>query len=885
MGIYLSSVFSFLRSSRIFSLRLFVAFNLFLILTMGESTHLLAQDEYVAGSQATTLRVAIDDRYPPYVFHDANGVLIGYLVDVWKLWERKTGVHVELMASDWAKAQEDMASGRADVIDTMFSTPERLKTMDFSLSYVDIPVSIYTLAGIGGIIDIKTLQGFLVGVKKGDACATQLQQSGITTLVGYPNYEALIHAAESGKVKVFCLAEPPANFLLSRDGAEGSFNKAFQLYTGQFRRGVHKGDVKTFALLERGFTDISPQENKVLHDKWMGTPMERSPYYRYLGYSILAAILFACFLMLWGVMLRRLVRQRTEQLRISENFFHTLAKINPVGIFRIDINQNCIFVNLSWCEISGQSFVQARGDGWMQGIYSEDREKVRLAWQSAIAESRPFSLEFRFQHQNGKLAWVYGQSVAMSNDAGVVTGYLGTVTDITHQKVSEDEIRYLAQYDFLTGLPNRRFLHDHLQKALLSAVSNQRSGAVLFIDLDNFKTLNDTLGHDKGDFLLQQTAQILSDCVRDIDMVARHGGDEFVVVLEELSSDEQEAFLQTERIAEKILADLNHTYILGSQQHHSTASVGISLFGHHHVKVEELLKQTDLAMYQSKVAGRNTLRFFNPEMQDAVTDRATMETDIRKGIQDNQFLLYYQPQMDDRGGVIGAECLLRWAHPERGLVSPSAFIPLAEDTGLILPLGYWVLETACEQLAIWGANTETAHLVLAVNVSSRQFRQTNFVQQIQELLHKTGANPHKLKLELTESLLLDNVESVIATMMTLKAQGVCFSLDDFGTGYSSLSYLKRLPLDQLKIDQSFVRDVLTDPDDAAIAKTIISLGQSLDLSVIAEGVETEAQRQFLERYGCRAYQGYLFSRPIPLDDFTEFLDKTAELFSSEADFS
>ncbi len=443
------------------------------------------------------------------------------------------------------------------------------------------------------------------------------------------------------------------------------------------------------------------------------------------------------------------------------------------------------------------------------------------------------------------------------------------VRDITARKLAEDEIRNLAFYDPLTRLPNRRLLLDRLHQALASNTRSGRHGALLLIDLDNFKTLNDTLGHDMGDLLLQQVAQRLSTCIRVGDTVARLGGDEFVVMLQDLSENAEEAATQTESVGEKTLQSLSQPYRLLGYENHSTPSIGITLFGGQQHAIEDLLKQADLAMYQSKTAGRNTMRFFDPEMQTKVTNRAAMEVDLREALRQQQFILQYQPQVVGDGRITGAEVLMRWQHPQRGLVPPIDFIPLAEETGLILPLGQWVLETACVQLAKWANHPEMAALNLSVNVSANQLHQVDFVDQVLAVLRSTGANPHRLKLELTESLLVSNVENTIVKMTALKAQGVGFSLDDFGTGYSSLTYLKRLPLDQLKIDQGFVRDILIDPNDAAIAKMVVALAESLGLSVIAEGVEIESQRSFLASQGCHAYQGYLFSRPLPLDKFEE----------------
>jgi diguanylate cyclase (GGDEF)-like protein/PAS domain S-box-containing protein len=472
---------------------------------------------------------------------------------------------------------------------------------------------------------------------------------------------------------------------------------------------------------------------------------------------------------------------------------------------------------------------------------------------------------------DGSLSWISINSapiLAPDEDRphSVVTSFV----DITHAKKSATTINELVFYDHLTGLPNRTLLLDRLKQAMTTGSRSGSFGALLFIDLDNFKELNDTLGHEVGDLLLKQVAQRLTPCVREGDTVARLGGDEFVVILANLGMDERGAAAGTETAAEKILATLNQVYRFGSSAHHSTASIGATLFNGHPVSIDTLMKQADLTMYKAKEAGRNTVCFFDPAMEVAVKARAALESDLRAAVEAKNFVLHYQAQVAG-GQVTGAEVLVRWKHSERGMVSPAEFIPLAEETRLILPLGHWVLETACKQLAVWAAQREMAHFTLAVNVSALQFKQSDFVDQVLAVLADTGANPRRLKLELTESMLANNVQDIIEKMFALKAKGVGFSLDDFGTGYSSLSYLKRLPLDQLKIDQSFVRDVMVDANDAAIARTVIALAQSLGLGVIAEGVETEAQKDFLANSGCHAYQGYFFSRPLPLDDFESFV--------------
>jgi len=452
-------------------------------------------------------------------------------------------------------------------------------------------------------------------------------------------------------------------------------------------------------------------------------------------------------------------------------------------------------------------------------------------------------------------------------------GSIWVIEDISGRKAAEEEINKLAFYDSLTLLPNRRLLLDRLKQALVSCARNSYVGALLLIDLDEFKTLNDTLGHDMGDQLLQEVARRLQTCVREGDTVARLGGDEFVVMLLGLNESRDSVAQQCELVGEKILQTLGQPYHLNNHGLHSTPSIGITLFDGQAQLLDELLKQADLAMYQSKAAGRNTLRFFDAAMQGIVNERAALEADLRVALRQQQFVLHYQPQILGEQRLTGAEALVRWVHPQRGMVSPAEFIPMAEETGLILPLGNWVLETACSQLAQWATQPAMAELSIAVNVSAKQLQQPDFVEQVLAVLQRTGANPRLLKLELTESLLVSNVENTIAKMASLKSKGVGFSLDDFGTGYASLTYLKRLPLDQLKIDQGFVRDVLIDPNDAAIAKMIIALAASLGLTVIAEGVELQGQWDFLARQGCHAYQGYYFSRPLPLAAFEAFAQR------------
>ena len=559
-------------------------------------------------------------------------------------------------------------------------------------------------------------------------------------------------------------------------------------------------------------------------------------------------------------------RAADEELRIA-----AIAFESQEGMYITNTAWEFLRVNKAFTEITGYSAIETIGkkpemlrSGKHEGFYFTEmmtRLDASGAWQGEIWDNR----------KNGETYPALLTITVVKDDAGKVSHYVGTFIDISSRKTAEEKIMNLAFYDPLTFLPNRRLLMDRLEQAMAGGVRHHRKGALLFVDLDNFKKLNDTLGHDKGDILLQQVAKRLITCTRDIDTVARLGGDEFVIMLEDLSEESIEAAMQAEVVGEKILTALNLGYQLAGIEHRSTPSIGITLFGETLESIEEPIKRADLAMYQAKSAGRNTMRFFDPKMQAVVAAHVALEDALRKAIVDDQFLLHYQVQVTHDGQLTGAEALLRWTHPVRGMVSPAEFIPLAEETGLILPLGHWVLETACIQLARWANDPEFGHLTLAVNVSARQFHQDDFVKQVLDVIERTNVNPKRLKLELTEGMLVSNVEDVISKILAIKEHGVDFSLDDFGTGFSSLAYLKRLPLDQLKIDQSFVRDILIDPHDAAISKMVIVLAENLGLSVIAEGVETQAQRDFLASQGCLAYQGYFFSRPLALHEFEVFV--------------
>ncbi|MHB1173750.1 MAG: EAL domain-containing protein [Sulfuriferula sp.] len=1127
----------------------------------------------------TAITVVMDDNYPPYVFRDADGTLTGYLIDSWALWEKKTGVHVNLLATDWKTAQQRMMTRHADVIDTVFRTPERERTLDFTPPYEQIPVAIYAYSHIGGITDLNTLRGFMVGVKVGDACVDKLEAAGIRDLQPYASYAALIDAAVAKKVRVFCMDEPPANYLLYHAQAEHEFNKAFRLYTGQFHRAVHKGDTATLALVERGFAAFTPAERLALHDKWMGSRLGASGYGRYVGYALLGMALIGGVLVLWIFTLRRVVKQHTAQLEIERTHLQVLIKSipdliwlkNPDGVYlscnpmverlfgaseaeiigktdydfadktladsfrehdREALAANRPRINEEWLhfaadnseglfetiktsirDVKGKPIgvlgiarditerkaaeIKIRRLTWLYAALSQCNQAIvhsttaeelypqicraavqfggmKMAWigivdrqslqvvpvafygdenkyletirisvdadspfgrgptGTAIREDRPFwcqdflndpytapwhehaarsgwrsvaSLplhrngtpigaisfyvdtlnafdeevrnlllelaididfaldnldraaehkrvekgrdealdrlqkiasrvpgvvyqykqfcdgrscfpfaseafhqifrihpeavredasqvwtllhpddlgvvagsihesardltpwhqEFRVQFDDGTIRWLYSNAVPQ-READESVLWHGFISDITERKQTEEHIQWLAHFDLLTGLPNRPLLNDRIKSAISMAQRNHTQLAVLFLDLDHFKNVNDTLGHHAGDQLLIEVANRLQQVVRDEDTVSRLGGDEFVLLLP--GTDAKGAA----HVAGKLLQAVAQSYQIEQHELTVTPSIGVALYPGDGEDFEILCRRADIAMYRAKRDGRNNFRFFTSEMQASSARNMQLENALRRALERDQLYLHYQPQMGlPDGRIVGAEALLRWKHPELGVISTAEFIPIAEDSGLILPIGEWVLRSATAQLKRWIDNGMEP-MVVAVNLSAVQFHNTDLPQLITQILEEADLPAQYLELELTEGVAMDDPLAAIAVMDKLHERGIRMSIDDFGTGYSSLSYLKRLQVYKIKIDQSFVRDITIDKEDKAIVDAIISLARSLGLKTIAEGVETRQQLDFLRDKGCHEIQGYYYSKPLPADEFEAFV--------------
>ncbi|HHJ17630.1 MAG TPA: EAL domain-containing protein [Gammaproteobacteria bacterium] len=556
-----------------------------------------------------------------------------------------------------------------------------------------------------------------------------------------------------------------------------------------------------------------------------------------------------------------------QELRLAATTFESHA-----GILITDAHGTILRVNPAFEAMTGYSASELVGQNpRMLQSDRQDNAFYEHMW-SLLAETGQWHGELWNRHKDGHLYAELLTITAVRNTAGEITHYVGTTQDITERMRAEARVEHLAYYDDLTDLANRRLLRDRLQQEIAVARRHVVYGALLFIDLDQFKHLNDALGHPVGDELLRQVAQRLKSMVRAEDTVARLGGDEFVLVLPAQDKDLSRAGFEAQAVAEKVRAQLAESYNLNGHQYHMTASTGIVLFPEGDEDADDVLKHADSALYRAKEDGRNLVRFYQPSMQAAANTRLTLEKDLREALEQGGFELHYQPQVDTEGHIIGAEALIRWQHPQRGMVPPNLFIPVAEETGLILEIGNWVLRTALQQVCEWrrcGIGEQLSRL--AVNVSPRQFHQSNFVDQVLGICEETGVSPDCIELEITESLVMNSIGETIEKMDELRARGVRFAIDDFGTGYSSLNYLKRLPLDLLKIDQSFVRDIVSSPNDAAIVDTIIAMTSHLGLGVIAEGVETLAQLEFLKARGCPSFQGFYYSRPVPAEELARLL--------------
>jgi len=550
-----------------------------------------------------------------------------------------------------------------------------------------------------------------------------------------------------------------------------------------------------------------------------------------------------------------------DALRESERRYQIMAESSPVGIFRCDRHTRCRYVNRRWREITGLTTAQAADEGWIAAVHEDDRDGVLRGWQLAVAEEQIFRTECRFRRPRGLTTWVFVQAEPVFDGKQQLTGYIGSVTDISERKRTEEEIRRIAYYDALTKLPNRAFFLEQLRRTLAAAKRSQRRAALLFCDLDNFKDVNDSLGHDQGDELLRGIAERLSACIRKGDTLSRLGGDEFVLLLPAVGGDRDAV-----TVARKIMKQLARPFSLDGHEVYTSPSIGIAFYPDDGETVNTLLKHADMAMYAAKARGRNRYQFFSEEMHERAVERMKLEAGLRQALERGEFRLVYQPQYElATRRLVGVEALLRWEHPEQGTVLPGRFIPLAEETGMIHAIGEWVLRTACTQAREW-IEAGFADLRVAVNLSGKQFAEAGLVEMVRGILAETGLEPRHLELEITEGTLMQDADEALATLTALRADGVGLAIDDFGTGYSSLVYLRRLPIQRLKIAPDFVQEIQHDTRDAAIVEAVIGMGRNLGLDIVAEGVETPQQAAVLERLNCPLVQGFHYDEPLPRDE-------------------
>ena len=819
------------------------------------------------------ITVVTDDNYPPYIFRDDAGHLQGILKDIWDLWSQRTGIGVDLQGLDWAEAQRRMAAGEADVIDTVFRTAARERTLSFSAPYATLDVPIFFHHDLSGITGVASLKGFTVGVKDGDACIDWLAGHDITAVHRYPSYQAVINALTARETLVACIDKPPALYLMYKAGAQDVLRYTAPLYSGQFHWAVRRDDQRMLATIRQGFALISTRERQAIEDRWFGQSAQDRIHTEVLqqtGFYIAAAALVAALLLGWNAFLRRQVGRKTQgltralaELAAGEERFRAIFDTVNDAIFIHDADDGqLLMVNRRMRELY-RIPDDVKTDAIALDRISQGQPPYSLtearAWMDAAA-GQPQQFEWLARSWDGELFWAEIH-VSRARLEGDRDRLMVVVRDISERKVAQARLEFMAHHDSLTELPNRVLLQDRVYQAITLAERENGRVALLFLDLDQFKTINDSLGHGIGDRLLKDIALRLRQVLRESDTVARLGGDEFIVVLNKVRDADVVA-----EIAEKIQAAITPPAFLDGHEIASSLSMGIALYPDDGNDFETLLKKADTAMYHAKQAGRSTYRFFAARMNIDAVAHLAVRSGLHRALERGEFQLYYQPQIalaDNR--LIGAEALIRWNHPERGLVAPGEFIQVAEDSGLIVPMGEWVLREACRQAALW--QDHGYNLTMAVNLSALQFRRGDLEQAVGAALAASGLEPCRLELELTESILIQDHEAVMAVARRLGLQGISLSIDDFGTGYSSLAYLKRFAVDKLKIDQSFIRDVHTDSDSAAITTAIIQMAHSLNLAVIAEGVESQAAAQFLRDKGCDLAQGYLYGHPMSAQRF------------------
>lgn len=851
-------------------------FSLALLFTFGCCTgfaEAASSSASAVASAPASLLVVSDDNYPPYLMRKPDGRLEGILVDKWALWSKTTGITVTVEGMAWSKAQARVKEGSADVIEPLTYNNARAAIYEFSPNNASIEARIFFHKSISGITDAASLRGFTIGVKESSACANWLMEHGIDNLQNYPNSEALVVAAGSGNIRLFCLDVPAARYYLIRYQFESEFRESPPLYNAQSHWAVRKGNTTLMSRIEEGFARIPPEKLAAIENHWLGEPVLSVHSKRLLVYLAGggATLLLALGLLLfWNRALRRQVATRTASLTTAldsaqrySDAVEDLYDHAPCGYHSIDTRGIIVRINQTELDWLGYTREELVGKKHLSELLTaEGKELFRKEFARFLEQGYLQDIEVDFVRKNGSILPILLNATAVKDENGDIVMSRATLYDMTERRSYEMALEHQATHDALTGLPNRNLLNDRINMAIAMARRTGKMAAVMFLDLDNFKYVNDSLGHDIGDTLLSHVAVRLRSVLREGDTVARYGGDEFMIVLTDVTH--EEAVVD---VATKIFSAMRGSFSIDGHDLLMTPSVGISLFPRDGEDVRTLIRNADMAMYRAKQDGRNSFHFFASDMNAIVTERLTMERELRHALERCEFTLHYQPQAELATGEIrGTEALIRWQHPALGMVPPLRFIGLAEEIGIIVPIGEWVMREACRQNKAW-QDSGLAPMKVAVNLSARQFRQSDLVDTVRRVLEETGLEPRYLELELTESMIMHDADRVAQVLARLSDLGVSLALDDFGTGYSSLSYLKRFPIDTIKIDRSFVRDITTDADDAAIAKAIISIAQEMKMRVIAEGVEDEEQARFLRDHQCNEMQGYWLGKPVAATEF------------------
>jgi len=842
--------------------------------------HLVAADDGVQPEQryayqenlfanGKTVRVGVAQN-PPIGIHGNGGPPQGFSIDIIRDVAKTEGWNLAYVEKPWPQLLQLLESGEIDLLGGIAYTPARAEKYDFSDEAVANNWAVVYRNRETAIDSIQDLNGKRIALIPGNVHTVALEKLAESFHFNYIEvpvkyYGQALESVDRGQADVGIVAR---TFHILNAAKYKALPTDIRFNPIEIRFASPKGTGR--ALLTAIDTYLSIQKNdpsshySLLLAHWFTGPV-KEVFPRWAYWAAGAVAVFAFALWLGVIWLRREVGARTKEVRESEQKFKTLTEASPVGVYYTDPDGDCLFANKKWCAIVGMTQEDALGQGWIKGLHPDDRERIVNEWYAAAKHARPFKAEYRFLTADGRSNWVMGQAVVQLNDANEVVGYVGTITDITERKRAEERINRLAHHDGLTGLLNRYSFEERLEQALRTAKRTRQPLAVLFVDLDHFKNINDTLGHHAGDAVLIEVANRLRRISRESDIVARLGGDEFVVTLNGLNKS-----TDATPIAEKILRTLSEPYQAGPGEVRSSSSIGISLFPMDGDSVEVLMQHADTAMYHVKAQGRNGHQYFTPEMNTEVQARVNLEKDLRAALENEQFELFYQPKIDAFNmHVYGVEALIRWRHPERGLVPPDDFIAFAEDTGLIIPIGEWVIDEACRQLVKW--RDKGIRISIAINLSVNQLYSTRLIEQFETAFQRYAIIDGEIEAEVTETTAMHNPDEAIVNLTALRNIGVDIAIDDFGTGYSSLAYLKRLPIQTLKLDRSFVNEITTDKNDAAISSATVALAHKLGLKVVAEGVETELQKQYLSAIQCDYLQGYLFSKPLPKDEAEAFL--------------